>query len=61
MIKHVWKREGGNCMCDTIDARSFLEVFNFYIYTDINEFNDGNSLLLVVVWDYTSQEVFVCR
>lgn len=48
-------------MCDTIDARSFLEVFNFYIYTDINEFNDGNSLLLVVVWDYTSQEVFVCR
>lgn len=37
MIKHVWKREGGNCMCDTIDARSFLEVFNFYIYTDINE------------------------
>lgn len=59
-------------MCDTIDARSFLEVFNFYIYTDINEFkkknilnlqnpNDRNSLLLVVVWDYTSQEVFVCR
>lgn len=37
MIKDVWKREGGNCMCDTIDARSFLEVFNFYIYTDINE------------------------
>lgn len=58
-------------MYDTIDARSFLEVFNFYIYTDINELkknilnlqnpNDRNSLLLVVVWDYTSQEVFVCR
>lgn len=58
-------------MYDTIDARSFLEVFNFYIYTDINELkknilnlqnpNDRNSLLLVVVWDYTSQEVFVCH
>lgn len=37
MIKDVWKREGGNCMCDIIDVRLFLEVFNFYIYIDINE------------------------
>lgn len=36
----------GNCMCDTIDARSFLEVFNFYIYTDINEFKKKNILNL---------------
>lgn len=37
MIKYVWKREGGNCMCDIIDVRLFLEVFNFYIYIDVNE------------------------